>query len=788
MDKIFIFMKPIIKELFEKFAEIVINTLESICNFLFSVNCDGYNELIIALIGGELTLITLYFALIPTLIEKRDKEYYLNHKVTDFFLYYGKRISELNSTWIVGILLTCINILSCIFKFDNLSFILFGVFLVYFSYKIFKYLNFISNKDKIRKEIELVFQKEIQEDYAKTLEKMITITEKELNYNYIYETMDYLYTKFDDIKYFNEYSNKVLELNLVNKEYIYNKIIEYMKKSEDAIDYKFDNYQLFQFLRNSLNDFQKEKYYEFIHVLLNNNYQMCIKENNTQENMATYVFMSIDNSDLSDTNKFSLKNRILNNMHIHVKSDYDVDDMSYFNTYKYEFSILKYIIDNKDFELFKKYIRMNDINYNDDGVRLDVVLTTYIYLYYLVEKESEKYVPKEDKVIYESMLKLLVESYDFDCFITKEHYYKHLDKYVDNLKKINSFWEKFDYTDQYDVKTCVVDHVINTFEKMLILIFKYNMIKKTFDITENVLALFRFDIKNGKIEEKIKQEIIHMANKFDIVIKDEDYSNFEMSFMEYVEANYKDDELSQKIDLVELQNSLNTELLSIKSDINKLEIINRKPAKNTVECQYKIMCSKSYLDNCCKNNEVLYHMNLVESLERYIYGKIMNNIKNKIYYNYNEEQLIFNNIKKDKEHNVYFRPHNDSLGNEWKFGNKYNKKIEKFEIINTDVSDIRLLVKGFSCELVDIIIGLEELSEDDIEEKKKKYWVSRNKYCVKNDFGYDIYYTNKEIKEYLKNTEIILDIKVIFNLDIEGDNNIAIIRNNKKNQKYKKQK
>ena len=35
--------------------------------------------------------------------------------------------------------------------------------------------------------------------------------------------MDYLYTKFDDIKYFNEYSNKVLELNLVNKEYIYNK-------------------------------------------------------------------------------------------------------------------------------------------------------------------------------------------------------------------------------------------------------------------------------------------------------------------------------------------------------------------------------------------------------------------------------------------------------------------------------------------------------------------------------------------------------------------------------------
>ena len=33
-----------------------------------------------------------------------------------------------------------------------------------------------------------------------------------------------------------------------------------------------------------------------------------------------------------------------------------------------------------------------------------------------------------------------------------------------------------------------------------------------------------------------------------------------------------------------------------------------------------------------------------------------------------------NNIKKDKEHNVYFRPHNDSLGNEWKFGNKYNKK------------------------------------------------------------------------------------------------------------------
>ena len=117
-------------------------------------NSDKYNELVLVLVGGELTLITLFFALIPTLVDKRNDQYYLGYKISEIFLYGNGRKSELTKTWIDGIILVSINIIFCLLKLDNLSFLGFAVFIVFFTFKILKYLNFISNDNEIKTEIE----------------------------------------------------------------------------------------------------------------------------------------------------------------------------------------------------------------------------------------------------------------------------------------------------------------------------------------------------------------------------------------------------------------------------------------------------------------------------------------------------------------------------------------------------------------------------------------------------------------------------------------------------------
>ena len=60
--------------------------------------------------------------------------------------------------------------------------------------------------------------------------------------------------------------------------------------------------------------------------------------------------------------------------------------------------------------------------------------------------------------------------------------------------------------------------------------------------------------------------------------------------------------------------------------------------------------------------------------------------------------------------------------------------------------------------------------------KLKEHFISRNKYCIKNEFGLDIFFTKREFIDYLKNTEVWLQIKTRFGLDVFGDNNIALIR------------
>ena len=387
----------IINKIFSEFPNVLfvfylkVKSLLDTCIDFILYNSDKFNELVLVLVGGELTLITLFFALIPTLVDKRNDQYYLGYKISEIFLYGNGKKSELTKTWIDGIILVSINIIFCLLKLDNLSFLGFAVCIVFFTFKILKYLNFISNDNEIKTEIEKKYVKDVNGNYGSLIQNMVD-TSKDSMKN-IYDNMNFLFKINEDSRFLIDYTNKLLDIKNINQDSIYFKISEFIEEKKYNYYFKFDYSKLYKYLRNSINDFNKEDYYGFIHTLLINNYNCYI--NKQMENMDVLVlpiFSAIEDSKLSANNKQNLKNRIINNMNVYIKKEYKIYDKEYLYVYKYEFYVLKYIVDNKDFNLLNKFIRNNDSNYTNYGVIYDLYLTCFLYLYYLIKIETEKYV------------------------------------------------------------------------------------------------------------------------------------------------------------------------------------------------------------------------------------------------------------------------------------------------------------------------------------------------------------------------------------------------------------
>lgn len=778
MTKILVLNK--INKIFPEFFKLLFaliskawSILQIIINFIVYTS-DKYNELVLVLIGGELTLITLFFALIPTLVDKRNDQYYLGYKISEIFLYGNGKKSELTKTWKSGIILASINIIFCLLKLDNLSFFCFAIFIMFFTFKILKYLNFISNDDEIKNEIEKKFVKEVNSNYSSLIQNMVD-TSKDSMKN-IYDNMNFLFKINEDSRFLNDYTDKLLDIKNINQDSIYFKISEFIEEKKYNYYFKFDYSKLYKYLRNSINDFNKEDYYGFIHTLLINNYNCYI--NKQMENMDVLVlpiFSAIDDSKLSANNKKNLKNRIINNMNVYIKKEYSISDKEYLYVYKYEFYVLKYIVDNKDFNLFNKFIRNNNSNHTNYGIIYDLYLTCFLYLYYLIEIETEKYVSLTDKKIYKEMYNQLCKAFNISSFELNDYYYRNFTAFFKNLNEVTNWWEKFNLKDQWDVKTCLVDSSIIQCKKALFIIFGKDFISKKYSISDEIVNLFKYDFENGVLKIHSKEQLKDTLLFFKYDVTDE-FEEFEEDFLEFVSNNYKIDELSKKIDIENLSKKLNNELSIIKEKISKLSIINNKKCNNLEECFYNITCSKNFLDSFYADKNLLNDLKLELGFENYVYECILNTIKNKIYHSYKDDKIILSTLNKIRSKYFYFKPAKDLLDEKWKFGDKYKKIISRYELVNTNISKIRILVKDYNCSIEDISLELKEVNNDFIKNELKKHFISKNKYCIKNEFGLDIFFTRQEFINYLKNTEVQLHIKIKFGLDIIGNKNIAFIR------------
>ena len=287
--------------------------------------------------------------------------------------------------------------------------------------------------------------------------------------------------------------------------------------------------------------------------------------------------------------------------------------------------------------------------------------------------------------------------------------------------------------------------------------------------------MFKNDFENGILKIQSKEQLKSVLLFFNYNINDE-LEKFEEDFLEFVSNNYKIDELSKKIDIENLSKKLNNELSIIKEKINKLSIINNKKCSDFEECFYNINCSKDFLDSFYANKNLLNDLNLESALEKYVYECILSKVENKIYHSYIDDKIIVDTLDKIKSKYFYFRPSNDLLGEKWKFGNKYKNIISRYELVDTSISKIRILVKDYNCSIVNVSLELKEVTDDFIKSKLRSHFISRNKYCIKNEFGLEIFFTKQEFLNYLKNTEVLLQIKIKFGLDIFGNKNIAFIR------------
>ena len=545
LEKIFIYIYNFGLKLIQEIWDLILIVGE----WLLKMN-SSYDELILVLIGGELTLITLFFALIPTLVDKQNEQYYLGYKISDFFLYGNGKQNELIKTWICGIFLTLINILLCLLKLDNLSFVFFLFFITYFTIKIINYLKFISDKKDIKEKIEKVFSKDIKDNHDIVIQQLVETSKSKLSF--AYSNMDFLFNNYENSTILNEYANELLGVKEIDKDSLYLKLCEYIKNRKYNYIYRFDSSKLYKYIRNNIDDYNKEDYYGIIHSILVNNYNCYI--NNNQENIEVLVlpiFSGIDNSKLSPSNKNDLKNRIINNMNIYIKKDYNILDKEYIYSYKYKFEVLKNIIDKKDLTLFNKFIRNNQIGYDNCTSVYDLYLTCYIYLYYLIKVETEKYVSKDDKEFFKSLYEKLNNACSFSNFEIVDHYYKNFSVFFKNLDKITRWWEKFNLEDQYDVKTGLVDYSINKCKKALFIIFGKDCINNNYYITDEIINLFKYDFENGTLKNATKEEIKDVLSFFKFNITNE-FEKFQETFLDFITTNYKIDELSKKIKIEEL--------------------------------------------------------------------------------------------------------------------------------------------------------------------------------------------------------------------------------------------
>ena len=752
--------------------KVIISNLREVVGFLFSfISNENFNGLMIAIIGGEITLITLFFALIPMLLEKRKSEYYLGTKVTDFFLFHSSKQGELLKTWIYGMTILIVNILLCFFDCMKLGYFCAGIFFAYMTYKIYIYLNFISNENDIRTTIKDVSKQRIKDESTKLIEDMVITSNS--NWICVRENMQFLYEQQGDNDLVGCFVDRLFEQKTEYKKKIFFLIENFIDKKKYCYDMYLDTHELYKFFRNTLDDYNKEDLYGVIYALIMNDFNLCTKDRERRSNYAIVILDAIENSSMTNANKRIVKEHVMIDLDecIYRSKTSKIGEESYYSKFKYIFDVMKHLINNNDADVFKEFLRRKGRIDSEDTFVIDLYTTCMIYLYYLIKIEDEHYIARDDKRNMEKIKQLLMEKYDFDYVVAMIHYYEKKDEYLDNLRKASSWW---DIMNMEDVKTCVVPPMIETVSKCFFLIFGREFVYGKYSFSPRIIDIFKYDIKEGRLDRR--DRFIDFFEFIGYESYGNDFNAFETQYAEYIIREYKEKELLNEIDKVKLQVKLNSEKETLEELLPKVKLFNAKNLTELKRIEFSSVLNKGMLDTYYQKRSILPLDEIERKLEQRICLLISETIDDKRYGGITKWKEIPSELQSFDSGYYYIRPKIDRLGHIPGMRDLYSEVISKFNLVDTSIMNMRLLIEDYKCCFGSVSVQLKEIGSDEVDLLKKKYCVSDGKYYRSGDNGVEILYTEDEIEEIIKKTHIGLDVVIEVGLEVSGERNVVFIQ------------
>ncbi|MBR3785397.1 MAG: hypothetical protein IKJ77_03225 [Firmicutes bacterium] len=768
-------------ELIESLLNEEIQFLIELLSFLKYSSADSFHQnLLLALVGGEITLTTLIFTLLPLISDKRDEEYYLGIKVADYFLFEGrekKTTGKLTAIWIYAAIFVLSIIGICYLKWLTLAYIVAVAFLVYLIIEIFVFLNFISDKETVKSRIETKVANEIEHNRREIIERLVeTSKDSVIGIN---ENIKFLLSKKQGEELIEQYVDCLLEKSKNLKKETLEILTECMREREFCLHIYPDEYELFKFFRNAINDFNKEEYYDLIYLLMINNYACYTTASKKREpiNYSVLFLRAIDASQLTDKEKVYFKNRIIRNISHHMYLDRELEPSNerYSYVFRYMFEILRYVIDTDDIDAYKTFTKSNK-HIENSPLLIDIYTTNEIYFYYLTKIEQERYVSKEEREQYTEMRKSLKSVYSFKSLLYMEHYYIWLTNYLELLEPISRWWDRME-ADQ-EMKSLLAPATIVSISKGFRLIFEKTYFGTDYIFNNDVVNDFKYDFKNGKLEKKVTEQISCFYEFVEYEYGEDSVENFELQYMNYVADHFKRIELDKKINYVELEEKLKKEKGSLTTSLVDLSIFNSADCDNITRLTLIDVYNKDMIENYYTKRPLINVGEAQRSVETYIFEELKQKINRQILYSRDNADAMMEVLETIEGERWFIKPKADILARKHNTRMDYERLIEGFKIIETNtVLAERLLIETYQACLREVRFELEPIDSKTIEEKKKHLRISEDVYCRNNIDGIEILYNEDEIEEYLKNTYVTLYTYIDIGLEVSG-NNIVFVRQN----------
>ena len=746
---------------------VIIMCLYNILNLLFNIlNFKFDNNSSMELIGFEVSLVSIYFIFLPFIIQDKKDEFYLGHNVKRWILYdrvkknvftrlfskfnLDNLYSSISISFYISILLI---VISVFFQLANLYIfvlLIFFVFILFLANNVITYLELTSN-ETYNSEIESNFVYLVQFDKRKICDMLENTPDYAIVSNR--KTIEFILQHYGSVNMREIYEliyKKIMKTRDSNNIFILfseiSKELGRRAKNGEYINIYINPWDVNFLLCSCTNELNVDEIASILHMIIINQIKLSFKDNNNYNEILSISYDGIlNNNSLKNETKNRLFDIIFSSINYEILINKDKEND--YIRYKYIVNLFKRFIDIRD----KNGIRFMKTNIRDNiddrnPLYFYIWMTLMIYLFYLIKVEKGPFVDEEEKnylkQVHSELKKLISDN--FISYVMRVN----IDELFDWIKKVSVFWERYFYDDfkKSCVKTPMVDKAIIISMRSLFIVFKYGINNRNC-IGDNDLKAFRFTIEEGKLNSIIQEEIYDFIDFASLEVNDNMILTYINALMDYAKFDLNKELNSyKKIDFFKtFFNELSKQAYI---QLKNLPVFNRTKMEKTNTFNDEWLLDRQTSFDVLKR-EYLEHNVLESNVEEKIFELLSKNDFKQICYYYDSEEKIVKKLCSLRKSYYYIRPKFDNLGEDYKFGDRYNDCISKFKIMDTLVNKKRFIVDKYNCELKKITFEINEVPDDIIKDIIKQYKKGRN-YYVKDSYGLELKCSRKEIIDYCK--------------------------------------